>query len=117
MSAATIIHALWGATDAKNLSDEQLETLSCNEELSNSLSNTAEVMMGIGSLIEEDGLHASKAGTFQEPDSVAQLLWVLSDVIDTAAAAFFVAGDAKTLLHHRELENKPAGGEKKRATS
>jgi len=103
MNASTILHTLWSATDAKNLSDAQLETLSCNDGLSNGLSNVAEIMMSVGCLVADEGNRGERSGNFQEPASIANLLWVLSDVIDTAAAASFVANDAKAVLHHRAL--------------
>lgn len=112
MNVSTIIHTLWSATDANTLSDEQLEALSCSDSLTGRLSDVAEVMMGIGCLVAEDGNSGSKTGSFQEPDSITQLLWSLSDVIETAAAASFVANDAKTVLHLR-TQAKARSGKKR----
>lgn len=106
MNTSTIIHTLWSATAAGKLSDEQLNKLSCNDSLVTKQSDVADVMMGIGCFVSDDVNNGGKTGSFQEPDSIAQLLWFLSDVIDTAAAASFVANDARTLLHHRELNRK-----------
>lgn len=102
MSAATIINTLWPDV-AKHLTDEQLEQLSYSD-LHIPLEHTAEVMMGIGCLIAEDGTHKLAAGNFQDADSVAKLLWLFSDLIATAAGVSRVTSDARSMLSMRRTE-------------
>jgi hypothetical protein len=102
MSAAKIINTLWPDV-AKHLTDEQLEQLSYSD-LHGTLGNVAEVMMGIGCLIAEDGIHEVSAGNFQDSESVAKLLWSFSDLIATAAEVSRVSSDAKNILYLRQAE-------------
>ncbi|MFT3960506.1 hypothetical protein [Propionivibrio sp.] len=102
MSAAKIINTLWPDV-VKYLTDEQLEQLSYSD-LHGTLGNTAEVMMGIGCLVAEDGAHKIPSGNFQDSESVAKLLWFFSDLVETAAVVSRVSGDAKTMLSTRLAE-------------
>ena len=102
MSAAKIINTLWPDI-AKHLTDEQLEQLSYSD-LHGTLGNAAEVMMGIGCLVAEDGIHEVPAGNFQDSESVAKLLWFFSDLIETAAGVARVSSDAKAMLSTRQAE-------------
>ena len=103
MSASKIINTLWPDV-AKHLTDEQLGQLTHAEDLNIAMRNAAEVLMGIGCLVAEDGLHEDSAGSFQDADSVPRLLCFFSDFISGAAAAYRVVDDATTILHERQME-------------
>jgi hypothetical protein len=104
MSASKIINSLWPLIDEHKLTDEQLDQLCCEEDLDTTMRNAADVLSGVGCLVAEDGNTEAGAGSFQEADSVARLLCFFSDFIDSAAAAYRVAGDATTILHQRQME-------------
>ena len=103
MSAAKIINTLWPDV-AKHLTDEQLERVSCTADINTTMRNAADVLMGVGCLVAEDGNTEAGAGNFQDSDSVFRILCFFSDFIDSAAAAYRVAGDATTILHVRQME-------------
>jgi hypothetical protein len=104
MSTSKIINTLWPLIDGHKLTDDQLKRLCCAEDLDTTMRNAANVLEGVGCMVAVDGTHEAGAGNFQEPDSVFRILCFFADFIDSAAAAYRVAGDATTILHERQME-------------
>ena len=95
MSASKMMATLWSAA-GDNLTDEQLTDLCCGDTVSMNLAFIAETMEGIAALVAAD--QGKVAGNFQSYESVANLLWGLSDVVRTSAEAGRIASDASGRL-------------------
>lgn len=90
MSAGKIIAALWEASQDK-LTDEQLESLCCGEEIAYNLSSLAGIMDGIAALVAND----EDVGNFQSNDDVSNMLWGFAWAVKAGAEAARVATEAQ----------------------
>jgi len=95
VSAARVIQILW--SERRDLSEKALESLaSAAEPLAMNLGSVAETMEGIACLVAEDEAKGS-AGTFQNADSLFEMLCGFSASINAIAAAISVTSEAKTM--------------------
>lgn len=96
MSAGKIISTLWQASQDR-LTDDQLNALSCSEEIVSNLSSIARIMDGLATLLAND----EDTGQFRNGQDVADMLWGFSWTISAAAEAAFVANEAKAIKQLR----------------
>lgn len=96
MSMDKMLKTLWQATHTK-LSNEQLEALTCGEELALNIGNMGEVMDGIAALVAND----TNTGNFQSQDDVPALLWGLSSALKAMGEAVYISSEAQSLLSAR----------------
>lgn len=103
MSAtASMIRCLLEATDLHALDDKTLQSLCRQEEISLQLENIAKVMEGIGCLVSQESSKGStRAGSFENPDDLATMLFAFSNSIDDMAQSVSVANEAEFVLHER----------------
>lgn len=107
MSADNIIKTLWESTKVADLTDEQLKALCCGEEISRDLNRIADLMNGIGCLVDEDTKDKTCAGNFQSGDDIQTLLWGLASAIKASAEAVFVSSSAAAIIKNRATGQHP----------
>ncbi len=101
-AAASMMRCLLGSTDLESLDDKALITLCRQEEISLQLANIAHVMEGIGCLVSQESPAGSpRAGSFENRDDLATMLFAFSNSIDDMAQAVYVANEAEFVLHER----------------
>ncbi|MQY52117.1 hypothetical protein HCX48_09535 [Rhodocyclus tenuis] len=92
MSTGKIIATLWEACQ-DTLTDEQLSSLSCGEEIVANLSALSQIMDGLATLVAND----EDTGRFRSSPEVADMLWGFSWAVSAAAQAARVANEASAI--------------------
>ncbi|BAO29372.1 hypothetical protein [Sulfuritalea hydrogenivorans] len=104
MSAGKVLNALYGAIDLNDLDDKTLGELDDAEHINLQLSNTAEIMQGLATLICQDpdrGPDGIRSGALQEPAEIATMLWMFSTNISDLVAAAEIAHEAAFVISKR----------------
>jgi hypothetical protein len=111
MGTSKAFENLW-ARAAGLLGEEELEWFSgLADNAKEETANLASIIMQLGCLIASDGNqdgHA-KTGSFQSPDSVAELLFAISSIMDAITGLLYIAGSAQHRLTHPNLYKPKAG--------
>jgi hypothetical protein len=115
---ARMMKTLFEATDLKQLTDDQLQTLSRNEEIALQLENVAHVIEGIGLLVNQHLAPGSmRAGSFEESGSLSTLLFAFSNQIAGLSEAVYVANEADFVINERKLAAAIASAAMTKATA
>lgn len=97
MSAANMMQVLWDAS-CPHLTDEELADLKSTEMAEYQLEHVADVMEGIGCLVNDD----TSAGSFQSARDVPALLFLLSSTVRALGQSVLISGAAGSILQDRK---------------
>ena len=88
---------LWSIADPAKLTNEVLEDIRSESNVSHQLGYLAEVVEDIGCLVAAD----KNAGNFTSTDDFPTLMFSLSSTISNLSAMAWVSNEANAILKHR----------------
>ncbi|MDD2743009.1 MAG: hypothetical protein PHV02_12090 [Rhodocyclaceae bacterium] len=88
---------LWTIADPRKLTDEVLDELRVQTDVTNQLDCLSEVIEDIGCLVGSD----EAAGNFANKDDFPQLMFSLSSTISNLSAMAWVGNEARSIIQDR----------------
>ncbi|MFZ3018793.1 MAG: hypothetical protein WA056_10090 [Gallionella sp.] len=112
MCSSSVMHELWERASDNMTADELKWFAGATDHaefVARQLQNTIE---GVGCLVSADGdTKGIRAGNFQDPDSVASLLFGISHAVADIRGLINIGNSARARLDYPELYGKACGGE------
>lgn len=99
MSQARMMSTLFSAVDLHKLSDDQLDSLCCSDEITSHLDDIATMLNGIGCLVASD----TKVGNFRDTTDVPALTFGVATMLEMMAVSVSVSTDAAFVKAQRAI--------------